>query len=281
MRFHYDVPALEQIAADIRFDIIEVLGKVGAGHPGPSLSPVELLVALYFYEMDVAPKTPKWSDRDRFVLSKGHGAVGLYSVLAKRGFFDREELFTFESLNSRLQGHPDMLLTPGVEMSTGSLGQGVSTAVGMAIGAKLAGQDIRCYAIAGDGELEEGQIWEAAMTSAKYKLDNLVVMVDWNGLQGGVTLEVMPSLEPIVPKWEAFGWHVQEIDGHDMGAVVHALDSARATKGKPSVIIARTVKGKGISFMENRPEWHSKKLAGDELAQAYSEVRLQLEKVAG
>ena len=234
---------LQLICEEARSDVIETLGAVGSGHSGPSLSIIEILVTLYFQEMKIDPDRPKWEERDRFVLSKGHGALGYYAVLSRRGYFPRDELFTFESLGSRLQGHPDTLLTPGVELSTGSLGQGLSFAVGVAIGAKYQQRDTRAYCVLGDGETEEGNVWEAAMSAAKFKLDNLLAIVDWNGLQGGVTLEVMPSLEPYVDKWAAFGWHVIDIPGHDIAMLLDAYAEARATRGKPTVIVARTVKG--------------------------------------
>jgi transketolase len=271
-----EVHGLRRLAELVRWDIVETLGVMGTGHPGPSLSPVEVMVALYFREMRIDPVHPKWPARDRFVLSKGHGALGYYAVLSRRGFFPREELFTFECLGSRLQGHPDAVLTPGVEVSTGSLGQGLSFSAGVAIGAKMRGSDIRSYCLLGEGETEEGNIWEAAMASAKYKLDNLVAIVDWNGLQGEPTLEVMPSLEPYGAKWEAFGWHVLDVPGHDVPALLQALAQARATKDRPTVIVARTVKGKGVSFMENEPDWHNKKLEGAQLEQAKREVQARL-----
>ena len=272
-----EINRLNYICAKVRRDIIETLGYAGSGHSGPSLSLVEVVVTLYFNEMRIDPEDPKWSDRDRFVLSKGHGALGYYAILARRGFFPREELLTFECLGSRLQGHPDTLLTPGVELSTGSLGQGLSVSAGMALGAKLQGKDIRSYCLVGDGETQEGNIWEAAMSSAKFKLDNLLAIVDWNGLQGGITMEVMPSLEPYADKWQAFGWHVLDIPGHDIAALLQAYKEVRQTKDKPTVIIARTVKGKGISFMENQVEWHGGKLAGSQLEQALRETGEQLE----
>ncbi len=272
---------LELICAEARSDIVETLGAVGSGHSGPSLSIVEILVTLYFKEMRLDPERPRWEGRDRFVLSKGHGALGLYAVLSRRGFFPREELFTFESLGSRLQGHPDCRLTPGVELSTGSLGQGLSFAAGVAIAAKMQGRDIRAYCLLGDGETEEGNVWEAAMSAAKFKLDNLLAIVDWNGLQGGITLEVMPSLEPYADKWTAFGWHVIDLPGHDIPALLAAYQEAREVKGQPTVIVARTVKGKGISFMENRPEWHGGVLAGEQLAQARREVAARLKELGG
>jgi transketolase len=272
-----DLTRLCHLAELVRWDIVETLGVVGSGHPGPSLSIVEILVTLYFSELRIDPARPKWPARDRFILSKGHGALGYYAVLAQRGLFPREELETFESLGSRLQGHPDCQLTPGVELSTGSLGQGLSVAVGVAIGARMLGKDIRAYCLLGDGETEEGNVWEAAMSAAKFRLDNLVAIVDWNGLQGGVTLEVMPSLEPYGAKWEAFGWHVLDIPGHDIAALLGAYARARTVEGKPTVIVARTVKGKGVSFMENQADWHAKKLEGAELAQALGEVKARLD----
>ncbi len=275
------VRQLQRLCEEVRSDIIETLGAVGSGHPGPSLSIVEILVTLYFHEMRVDPAHPRWLERDRFVLSKGHGALGLYAALSRRGYFLREELFTFESLGSRLQGHPDTRLTPGVELSTGSLGQGLSVSAGMAIGARLRQQAIRSYCVLGDGETEEGNVWEAAMSAAKFKLDNLLAIVDWNGLQGGVTLSVMPSLEPYGDKWRAFGWHVIDIPGHDIPALLLAYQEARQITGKPTIIIARTVKGKGVSFMENQVDWHSKLLAGAELEQARKEIAVRLEALQG
>lgn len=265
---------LEDICKEVRKDIIATLGKIGSGHPGPSLSLVEILVTLYFAQMKINPEKPDFPERDYFILSKGHGALCLYAVLARRGFFPLSELDTFECLGSRLQGHPDCQRTPGVELSTGSLGQGLSFAAGIAIGAKKKNLLNRSYCILGDGECEEGNIWEAAMTAAKYKLDNLTAIVDWNCLQGGVTLEVMPSLEPFGPKWEAFGWNVLFVDGHDVEALLTAYRKAVECKDKPTVIVAKTVKGKGISFMEGNPEWHGKKLEGKELSLARREVGL-------
>lgn len=272
---------LQLLCEEVRSDIIETLGAVGSGHSGPSLSIVEILVTLYFQEMRVDPQKPDWAERDRFVLSKGHGALGLYAVLSRRGYFPRDELFTFESLGSRLQGHPDTLLTPGVELSTGSLGQGLSFAVGVAVAAKMQQRSVRAYCLLGDGETEEGNVWEAAMSAAKFKLDNLLAIVDWNGLQGGVTLEVMPSLEPYADKWQAFGWHVIDIPGHDIAALLDAYAEARAVQNKPTVIVARTVKGKGVSFMENRPEWHAGVLAGEQLDQARREVNDRIAALKG
>lgn len=274
------VKELQLICELVRSDIIETLGYVGSGHSGPSLSLVEAVVTLYFHEMRVNPANPDWPDRDRFVLSKGHGALGYYAILSRRGFFPRDELFTFESLGSRLQGHPDRLLTPGVELSTGSLGQGLSFAVGVAIAARMQGKDTRAYCLLGDGETQEGNVWEAAMSAAKFKLDNLVAIVDWNGLQGGVTLDVMPSMEPYADKWKAFGWHVIDIPGHDLPILLSAFAEARQTTGRPTVIIARTVKGKGVSFMEGDPNWHAGVLKGEQLEQARREIAGRLHALA-
>lgn len=274
-----EIERLELVCAQVRYDIVDILATLGTGHPGPSLSPVEILVSLYFNEMRVDPANPAWPERDRLVLSKGHAALGYYCVLSRRGFFPREELYTFECLGSRLQGHPDCRLTPGVEMSTGSLGQGLSVSAGMALGAKMSGKALRSYCVLGDGETEEGNVWEAAMSAAKFKLDNLLAIVDWNGLQGGVTLEVMPSLEPYGAKWRDFGWHVIDLPGHDLAALLEAYAEARTIKGQPTVIIARTVKGKGVSFMENQAEWHGKKLEGADKPEAVAQVTARLEEL--
>ncbi len=247
---------LEYLCESTRRDIVDTLYKIGRGHAGPSLSMVELLISLYFEELRFDPSDPKWPDRDRFILSKGHGSLGYYAVLAQRGLIEKRELDTFESLGSRLQGHVDSNWLPWVELTTGSLGQGLSYAVGVAIAAKRQAKDLRAYCLLGDGECQEGNVWEAAMSAAKYRLDNLLAIVDWNNLQGGVTLEVMPSLEPFALKWQAFGWHTIEINGHDLQAVLQAYHQARQTKEKPTVIIARNIKGKGVSYMENKVEWH-------------------------
>jgi transketolase len=267
-----DLKGLRYVAATIRSDILETLYNVGSGHSGPSLSIVELLVALYFAEMRVRPDEPDWPERDRFVLSKGHGALALYCVMGRAGFFPMSDLESFEYLGSHLQGHPDCRTTPGVEMSTGSLGQGLSVSIGHALGARRLGLDMRAYCLLGDGEVQEGNVWEAAMAAAKFQLDGLVAIIDQNGLQGGITAEVMPSLEPLADKWRAFGWHVLEIDGHDLGQIVAALTSARSHKGQPSVIIAHTVKGKGISFMEGNVSWHSGTVGKDEYERAKPEI---------
>ena len=248
--------ALQKTANEIRKGIVSAVHSAKSGHPGGSLSAADLFTYLYFEEMNIDPKNPKDPSRDRFVLSKGHVAPGLYSALAHRGYFPVEDLITLRHVGSYLQGHPDMKHIPGVDMSSGSLGQGFSAAVGMAAAGKLDGADYRVYALAGDGEIQEGQIWEAAMFAGHRKLDNLVLIVDNNGLQIDGDIEEVCSPYPIDRKFEAFQFHAITIDGHDFDAIRGAFQEARATKGKPTVIIANTVKGKGVSFMENQASWH-------------------------
>ena len=250
------IKELKRIANNIRVSIIEGVYNAKSGHPGGSLSIADVLTYLYFEEMNVNPQDPKWAERDRFVLSKGHTAPALYATLAERGYFPKEEVKTFRKTTSRLQGHPDMKGVPGVDMSTGSLGLGFSAACGMALSGKVYGADYRVYTVLGDGESEEGQVWEAAMFAAHYKLDNLCAIVDWNGLQidGPVTEVMNPT--PHDEKFRAFGWHVITIDGHEFSEIEAAFAEARTIKGKPTVIIAKSVKGKGVSFMENKCEWH-------------------------
>ncbi len=247
---------LQDIANNVRIGIIEGVYSAGCGHPGGSLSIADVMSYLYFEEMKVDPKNPKWPMRDRFVLSKGHTAPCLYAVLAERGFFPKEELKTLRKIDSRLQGHPDMKNIPGVDMSTGSLGLGISTACGMALSAKVSGDSYRVYTVLGDGECEEGQVWEAAMFAAHYKLDNLCALVDFNGLQtdGKITDVMDPT--PFDKKFEAFGWNVIVIDGHNLDEIEAAYTAARSVKGKPTVIISSSTKGKGVSYMENAVEWH-------------------------
>ena len=247
---------LIKISSQIRRDIIEMLTESASGHPGGSLSAADIVTTLFFNELNIDPKNPKDENRDRFVLSKGHAAPVLYSALARRGYFDPNELLTLRKIGSRLQGHPNMNDIPGIDMSTGSLGQGVSAAVGMALAGKIDNKDYRVYALLGDGELEEGQVWEASMAAAHYKLDNLTIFVDFNGLQidGNITDVMNPS--PIDKKFEAFGWNVMVIDGHNYDEILDAIDKAKACKGKPTAIICNTVKGKGVSFMENQAGWH-------------------------
>ena len=253
MRNHKE---LSSVAANVRKNIISMLHQSGSGHPGGSLSAVEIVTALYFDEMNVDPANPKKENRDRFVLSKGHAAPVVYSVLAEKGFFDKCELLKLRQVDSMLQGHPDMKGTPGVEMSTGSLGQGFSAACGMAMASKMEGSPWRVYALLGDGEVQEGIVWEAAMSAAHYKLDNLVAFLDNNGLQIDVKNEEVLGVDPLGEKFTAFGWNVIEIDGHDFDQIFTALDTAKATAGKPTMILSKTVKGKGVSFMENQAGWH-------------------------
>ena len=256
-----------------RREILEMIFKAGSGHPGGSMSAIDIMTALYYYKMRVDPKNPHWPDRDRFVLSKGHVCPALYAVLAEKGFFPKEALWTLRQPESILQGHPDMNKTPGVEMSTGSLGQGLSASCGMALAGKLDKKDYKVYCMLGDGETQEGNIWEGAMFAAHKKLDNLVAILDRNRLQiDGFTEDVM-SVEPIAAKWRAFGWEVLELkDGNDMKQILPALDKATATKGKPTIIIADTVKSKGVSFMENKAEFHGRALKPDEMEKARKEL---------
>ena len=264
---------LKNTAAQIRLDVLEEVHAASSGHPGGSLSIADIITYLYFEELNVDPANPKWADRDRFVLSKGHTAPALYAVLAEKGFFSRDELKKLRHIDSFLQGHPDMKGTPGVDMSTGSLGLGISTACGMALAAKIDGKDYRTYTIVGDGESEEGQVWEAAMFAAHYKLDNLCVILDWNGLQiDGPVAEVM-NPTPHDERFRAFGFHVISIDGHDFEAIEAALAEAKTVKGKPTVIIAKTVKGKGVSFMENQVGWHGSAPNDEQYAQAVAEIK--------
>ncbi len=264
---------VEEKARRIRENIISMLGQAGSGHTGGSLSAADIVACLYFWEMNLDPQRPHWPDRDRFVLSKGHAAPVLYAALAEKGFFPEEWLQTLRKLGSPLQGHPDMRKLAGVEASTGSLGQGISWAVGMALAARLDKKSYRVYALLGDGELEEGMVWEATMAAAHYKLDNLVLIIDYNGLQiDGPISEVM-SPEPIGEKFAAFGCHVVEIDGHNIAEIMAALNAARQTKGCPTAIVARTTKGKGCSFMENRVEWHGVAPKPDEVERALAELR--------
>lgn len=259
-------------AREIRKDIISMLAEAGSGHPGGSLSAADIVTALYFHEMNLDPVNPAWPERDRFVLSKGHGAPVLYAALAERGYFPKEKLMTLRKLGSILQGHPDMKKVPGVEISTGSLGQGLSAANGMALAGKLDGKDYRVYVLIGDGESQEGQIWEAGMFAAHYRLDNLVAFLDHNGLQiDGKITDVM-SPEPLEEKWRAFGWHVEIIDGHNFEEIIAALERAKEIKDQPTMIIANTIKGKGVSFMENVAGWHGAAPKPEEAAQALREL---------
>ena len=267
---------LAMTACKVRMGVIEATHGAKSGHPGGSLSAADLFTYLYFKQLRIDPKNPRWDDRDRFVLSKGHTAPGLYSALALRGFFPTADLPTLRHIGSYLQGHPNMNMTPGVDMSTGSLGQGISTAAGMALAARVRGKGYHTYALLGDGEIQEGQVWEAFMFSAHYKLDNLTVFIDNNNLQiDGQVCDVM-SPYPIDEKMAAFGFHVININGHDLDAIAAAIDEALATKGKPTAIIMKTVKGKGVSFMENKAGWHGKAPNDEEYETAMQELRAQL-----
>ena len=264
---------LRHVANEVRKGVVIGTHAAKSGHPGGSLSAADILTYLYFEEMRVNPDDPRWDKRDRFVLSKGHAAPALYAVLALRGFFPFEELATLRHIGSRLQGHPNMLDTPGVDMTTGSLGQGVSAAVGMALASKHWNEGWRTYCLLGDGELEEGQVWEAAMFAGNHGLDNLVVVVDHNGLQIDGTIEEVNSAMPIADKFAAFGFHVIELaDGNDMAQIRAAFDEARGVEGMPVVIVAETVKGKGVSFMEGQVDWHGKGPDDDQFEQAMAEL---------
>ncbi|MCI7130184.1 MAG: transketolase [Lachnospiraceae bacterium] len=264
---------LQKTAVEVRKGIVEGVHAAKAGHPGGSLSAADIFTYLYFEEMNIDPKNPKDPDRDRFVLSKGHTAPGLYSALAHRGYFPVEDLLTLRHTGSYLQGHPDMKHIPGVDMSSGSLGQGLSAACGMALGAKQSKKDFRVYALCGDGEIQEGQIWEAAMFAGFRKLDNLCVIVDNNNLQIDGPIDEVCSPYPIDKKFEAFNFHVINIDGNDFDQIKAAFDEAKATKGMPTAIIAHTVKGKGVSFMENNVGWHGKAPNDEEFAVAMEDLR--------
>ena len=263
---------LERIANTIRKETISMIYNAKSGHPGGALSAIDIFTYLYFQEMNIEPSNPKKEDRDRFVLSKGHTVPGLYAVLAEKGYFPKETLMTYRKMGTILQGHPDIKKTPGIDMSTGSLGQGISAAVGMAFGAKAKNQDFRVYTMVGDGEIDEGQVWEAAMFAAHRNLDNLCVIVDNNGLQLDGTIEEIIGATPLDKKFEAFGFHVLEADGHDFDSLKAAFDKAREVKGKPTVIIAKTVKGKGVSYMENNVAWHGAAPNEEQYRQAMEEL---------
>lgn len=270
-------PRLEAIARHCRVEIIRMLAHAGSGHPGGSLSVIDLVVALLFDRMRHDPRRPDWPERDRLVLSKGHAVPALYAAMARAGYFPPESLVTLRRLGSPLQGHPDRTALPGIEAATGSLGQGLSIAVGMALGLRMAGSPARVYCILGDGEIQEGQVWEAAMAAPQLgqpatPLDNLTVILDYNRIQLDDFVARIRDLEPVAAKWQAFGWPVTEIDGHDQDQIAKALDQARAHRGGPSFIVAHTVKGKGVSFMENDPEWHGKAPRPAEAVRAIREI---------
>jgi len=266
------VAEMEAIAKRLRRHIITMTGKAGSGHPGGSLSAVEILTALYFGVLRHKPLDPQWSDRDRFILSKGHAAPLLYATLAECGYFPVDELLTLRQMDSRLQGHTDRTVTPGVEMSAGALGQGLSFAIGVALAGRLNLQDYRVYVLLGDGECDEGQVWEGAMAAAHFKVDNLVAIVDNNGQQIDGWNRDVKNLDPFPMKWQAFGWQVIEVDGHDLAQLTEAFDQAKLVKGQPTVIIAHTIKGKGVSFMENNPDFHGKAPNAEEVKIALKEL---------
>ena len=267
-----DVKRLEEQAVQIRQDIINMIHEAGAGHPGGSLSAVEMVTALYFHVLNIAPQNPRWPDRDRFVLSKGHACPVVYACLARRGFFDVAHLSTLRKYHSILQGHPDMNKVPGFDMSSGSLGNGLSTAVGMALSARLHKQDYMTYCLLGDGEIQEGMVWEAAMAASHHDLKNLIAIVDCNGVQiNGWTNDIM-TVEPLADKWRAFGWGVVEVNGHNMKDVLTALHTAKTLR-KPTAILMRTVKGKGVSFMEDDAKWHGGCPSEEELIEAIRQIK--------
>ena len=276
-----EIDRLREIAARMRVDIIEMLAQAGSGHPGGSLSVVEVLTCLFFSRMRHDPRRPDWPERDRLVLSKGHAVPALYAVLAEAGYFPRDELSTLRRLGSRLQGHPVSTALPGIEACTGSLGQGLSIAQGMALASRLDGGRFHVYCILGDGESQEGQVWEAAMSAAHFKVDALTVVLDYNrGQIDGPVAQVM-DLEPVADKWRAFGWNVLEVDGHDIPQLLGALDQARATRGQPSFIVAHTVKGKGVSFMEHHIGWHGMAPNREQAEKALAELRAAQQALKG
>mgnify|MGYP001110332166 CR=1 FL=1 len=272
--FHpLSIEELKAMAAVIRCDIIEMIATAQAGHPGGSLSATDIVTALYFRVMRLDPARPDWPERDRFILSKGHACPVWYAALAERGYFDKAHLGTLRRLNSILQGHPDMRKTPGIDMTVGSLGQGLSVGLGMALSGKLKGLDYHVWVVVGDGEVQEGSIWEAAMAAPKWHLGNLTVIIDRNRLQNDTCVRDVMPVAPLADKWRAFGWRVVEIDGHDMAAVVEALEAARACPDQPVAILAHTVKGKGVSYMEGRAEWHGKAPSAEQAERALEEIR--------
>jgi transketolase len=274
-----DLDHLQEIARRIRVEIVRSVYHAKAGHLGGPLSAADLLAALYFHELRIRPDEPAWADRDRFVLSKGHSSIALYAAMALRGYFPVEELLTFDAAHSRLQGHPDMTRLPGLDMSTGSLGMGISAAMGMALGARLTGRDVRAFAMLGDGECQEGEVWEAAMAAPRHHLDNLIAIIDHNKLQqygwrgDGPDGRIPPQVPgELAAKWSAFGWRVLEVDGHDMAAILDVLAATRERDGLPVAIIAHTVKGKGVSFMEGRYFWHTRTIMPEEYATAMRDL---------
>lgn len=267
------IETLEKIAVEVRTNIIHMIHQANAGHPGGSLSAADIVTALYFRVMNVDPKNPDWPDRDRFILSKGHACPVWYAALAEKGFFDKSHLNTLRKLNSILQGHADMIKTPGVDMTVGSLGQGLSAGLGMALSGRLKKKDYRVWVVIGDGETQEGSIWEAAMAASTWKVDNLTVILDNNGIQNDTFTDDIQIRRDLAAKWRAFGWNVIEIDGHDMTQIVEALETAPTIKNVPTIIVAATIKGKGVSFMENVPAWHGKAPNDEQTEIALAEIR--------
>jgi transketolase len=274
-----EITRLQEVARQIRLEVIKAVYHARAGHLGGPLSAADILAALYFYVMRIRPDEPAWPDRDRFILSKGHSSIGLYAAMALRGYFPVEELATFDAAHSRLQGHPDMTRLPGLDMSTGSLGMGISAGMGMALGARLTGHDVRAYVMLGDGECQEGEVWEAAMAAPRYALDNLIVIVDHNKLQqygwpgDGPDGRIAPQVPgELVAKWTAFGWRVLEVNGHDMADILRVLEEAARGDGRPTAVIAHTIKGKGVSFMEGHYFWHTRTIKPEEFAMAMADL---------
>ena len=266
------IEELTRLAWTLRIDVVDMIHNAGSGHPGGSLSAADIVTALIFHHLNIDPKNPEMPERDRFLLSKGHAAPVLYAALARKGFFPFEELKTFRQLDSRLQGHPDRLKTPGVEMTSGVLGHGVAIGVGLALAARLSDAGWKVYVLVGDGEIQAGVIWEGALMASKYKLGNLTVILDFNDVQlDGPVHEIMP-IEPVVDKWKSFGWYVMEIDGHDMRQVLNALDTVDNVRDQPKIIVAHTTKGKGVSYMENQSSWHGLAPNDEEYAQAIKEL---------
>jgi transketolase len=274
-----EITRLQEVARQIRLEVIKAVYHARAGHLGGPLSAADILAALYFYVMRIRPDEPAWPDRDRFILSKGHSSIGLYAAMALRGYFPVEELATFDAAHSRLQGHPDMTRLPGLDMSTGSLGMGISAGMGMALGARLTGHDVRAYVMLGDGECQEGEVWEAAMAAPRYALDNLIVIVDHNKLQqygwpgDGPDGRIAPQVPgELIAKWTAFGWRVLEVNGHDMADILRVLEEAAWGDGRPTAVIAHTIKGKGVSFMEGHYFWHTRTIKPEEFAMAMADL---------
>jgi transketolase len=267
------VERLQGIARDLRITDLEMIIEAGSGHPGGTLSAADVVAALFFHKLRLRPQEPAWPDRDRFVLSKGHCIPIVYAAMARRGYFDEKELMTLRDLGSALQGHPDRTRLPGIEASTGSLGQGLSVAVGMAVAGKLDGASWRVYCMMGDGEQQAGQIWEAAMFAGRHSLDNLTAILDYNQVQQTGKVAERLDIEPVVAKWRAFNWHVREIDGHDIAEILDALEEAELVGGQPTMIVAHTIKGKGVSWMELNPSWHGKAPEGEKADQALAELR--------